>query len=420
VRAGAQRPVADHRPRRPGNRRSCDVRDRAGADRPGVLGLRARHRDRRLGATIGGAIALGPLLGGLVTQSLGWRWIFFINLPIGFAAAAIATRVIPNISDPDAGRFDWAGLTSFSGVLFLVVFALLRGNAQGWLSPPILGAGVAAGALLAAFVAIERRKPRPMLQLDLFSKPAFCGVSLATFAVGMGMFAMFLFITLYLQDALGYSPLAGGLRLLPVTSLVFVVPLATRTFTARLPARVVLGLALALVSLGLLEMHDLSATSSWTRLLPGMVLAGTGIGLANPAIASTALGVVTPTRSGMASGISNTARMGGVAAGIAALGAIFAARLTSQLHTLLPHATARLSELVAAGGLRAAAAVTAPATRAHVLAAARQAFTASFDEVLLIGAAITLLGALCAFALIRQRDFHTICRPQPTSQAITA
>jgi hypothetical protein len=160
-------------------------------------------------------------------------------------------------------------------------------------------------------------------------------------------------------------------------------------------------------------MQRATASSSWTVLLPGFVVAGIGIGLANPAIAKIALGVVAPNRSGMASGISNTFRVGGVAVGIAALGAIFTARLGSELHAALPGAGSRLADLISAGGMRAAAAFSGPTDRARTLTAARHAFVTAFDEIALIGAVIVLLGSLFAFALVRERDFGALPASAP-------
>ena len=363
------------------------------------------------GATVGGAVAIGPLVGGVVTSGLGWQWIFFVNAPIGLLAVAIACALIPNIRDPDAARLDVPGLVCFSGALFALVFALQRGNAVGWGSGQILGLLAAGGVLLVLFVVVEMRQRRPMFDLDLFRKPAFCGVSLATFAIGAGMFSQFVFLTLYLQDVLGYSALAGGVRMLPLTTLLFVVPLAMRRLITRVPARYVLGGGLGIVALGLLLMHGVSASSGWTALLPGMLLAGAGIGFANPAIASTALGVVAPTRTGMASGISNTCRLAGLATGIAALGAVFSQRISTDLHASLPHAPGRLADAVAAGGLRAAGAFPGLGDRARTLAAARHALLAGFNEVLLLGAFVALVGAMSALLLIRARDFERVPSP---------
>ena len=256
------------------------------------------------------------------------------------------------------------------------------------------------------FAVVEMRARHAMLDFALFRKPAFCGVSLATFALGAGMFSQLVFLALYLQDVLGYSPLAGGLRVLPLTALVFLVPLLSRRIAVHVPPRFVLGAGLALVALGLALMHGIGPRSGWTALLPGLILAGVGIGLANPPIASIALGVVAPTRTGMASGVSNTCRLGGLATGIAALGAIFTHRIHSELALRLPHAADNLAALVAAGGVHAAAAAAPAASRAQTIAAARLAFIAAFNEILLVGAAITLAGAICAVVLIRARDFE--------------
>jgi hypothetical protein len=207
--------------------------------------------------------------------------------------------------------------------------------------------------------------------------------------------------------------------MLPITVLVFVLPLLTRRLVAQLPARLVLGGGMALISLGLLLMHGLTVSSRWTALLPGMLVAGVGIGVANPAIATTALGVVAPTRTGMASGISNTFRLGGVATGIALLGAIFTHRISSELHSALPDSGQRLADAVSAGGLRAASALSAPGERMHTVAAARSAFVVAFNEVLLVGAAVSFVGALSALLLIRGRDFERPPHPAPATTPVS-
>jgi EmrB/QacA subfamily drug resistance transporter len=330
------------------------------------------------GATVGGAVAVGPVLGGALTDGLGWRWIFFVNVPIGAAVLAICVVRVANLVDPQTQHLDLAGLVTFSGSLLLFVLALLRGSDKGWSSALILGLFAGAVVLLAAFVAVELRQERAMFDLSLFRSRAFCGVSIATFAIGAGMFAAFPYLTLYLQNLLGYSPLQGGVRLLPATVFVFLVPIVARRFASRLPAGLLLGSGMALVATGLALMSRVSDQSRWTVLLPGLILVGIGIGLANPAIAHIALAVVAPNRSGMASGISNTFRIGGVATGVAALGAI------------LQHSV-RNNAVIASGPRAAGAGFVAP----------HHAFVSGVHDLLLLGTATAALGALAAFALIR-------------------
>jgi EmrB/QacA subfamily drug resistance transporter len=371
------------------------------------------------GATVGIAVAAGPLVGGGLTGTLGWRWVFLVNAPIGILTAAVAARMV-NIADPDAKRLDWAGLATFSGSLSLLILALLRGNDVGWGSPLIVSLLLASGLLMAAFVLAEQHHPRPMFDLSLLRKPAFAGVSAATFAIGAGVFAMFPYLTLYLQDNLGYSPLAGGLCLLPATILTFLVPLATRRAVGKLPPRIVLGGGLAITALGLAVMHGLTVSSTWTALIPGLLLAGTGIGLANPAIAAIALGVAPPQRAGMASGISNTFRVAGLAAGVAVLGAAFERQLASSLTAQLGHPAGQLAKTLISGATRAPRSLAAQ----HLSAASHHAFVSGTNQILALGSILTLTGALAALALIRARDFHrpatTPRQPNPISQPTAA
>src|SRR6266540_2638844 len=362
------------------------------------------------GATIGGAVAVGPLVGGALTDGLGWEWIFFVNVPIGIGTVILAETQAGESRDPDAKRLDWAGLTTFSLGLFTLIFGLLRGNAEGWGSGIIVASLVGSAVLLAAFVLFEWRQDHAMFDLNLFRKPAFTGVSYGTFAIGAGMFAMFLYITIYMQSVIGMTPLEAGVR---------IVPLATRNLVAKVPARVPLTIGLTLVGVGLLLMRGAKPDSEWTTLLAGFMVAGFGIGLANPSIASTALGVVPAARSGMASGINNTMRIAGVATGIAALGAIFQSKITSNLDTLLPHAPAGFADGVAASGTQAASQAP-PQLHDQAVQAAGVAFTNAFNDILLIGALILFSGALAVLALVRQRDFVPHGAPEKVAQPVEA
>ena len=357
------------------------------------------------GATIGGAVAIGPLVGGLITEHLGWQWIFFVNIPIGIVAMALVERRLANVAGQDPQPVDLPGLLTFSASLFLLIFGLIRGNPEGWGSPLIVGCLAGAAVLLCVFVAIEHRSAHPMLDLTLFRKPAFNGVSAVAFCLSGGMFALFLYLTIYLQGVLAYQPLQAGLRFLPLSVTSFVVaPIAAR-LGERVPARVILGSGLATVGVGLLLMRGVGLGSGWTELLGGLIVAGIGIGIANPGIGSTAIAVVPVAKSGMGSGINTTFRQVGIATGVAGLGAVFQSRVDSRLSEVLPHAPKGLSEVVASGGSQAAAAVVPPGARSSVVNASTIAFTSGFNEILLIGAVISFTGAAAGFALTRAADF---------------
>jgi len=348
------------------------------------------------GATVGGAVAIGPLVGGALTDGLGWEWIFFVNVPIGIAAIALTLMRVAESRDRDAQRIDLPGVVTFSVALFLLVFALVRGNAEGWSSVQITGSLIGAAVLMLAFVAIELRTSHPMFDLSLFRKPAFVGVSAAAFALSAGMFSMFLYLTIYMQGVLGYDPLEAGVRFLPVTLLSFFVAPAAGRLLTRVPARVFLGGGLALVGTGLLLMRGLDSGSEWTALLAGFMVAGAGIGMINPAIASTAVGVVSAAKAGMGSGINNTARQVGIATGIAALGALFESGISDRLPADAPEGAA---EGVASTGTQAAQQGGPGAVEA-----AGQAFIGSLNEILLIGALVAFAGGALALLLTRERD----------------
>jgi len=241
------------------------------------------------------------------------------------------------------------------------------------------------------------------------------------------MFAMFLYLTLYIQDVLGYSPVQAGLRFLPVTLLSFAVaPMAGR-LSVRVPVRLLLGVGLLLVGGGLLAMTAITPTSGWTTLIPGFVIAGAGIGMINPPLASTAVGVVHYTRSGMASGINNTFRQVGIATGIAGLGAIFQHDVTRKTTAALGDATparevlhaahGRLGPALVSGDVGALAHSLGPAARGALAHAYRVGFTGALTNILLVASAVAFSGAAFAFALVRGRDFVASAQPAGAPEA---
>jgi EmrB/QacA subfamily drug resistance transporter len=357
------------------------------------------------GATIGGAVAIGPLVGGVITEHLGWEWIFFVNIPIGAVAIFFTERKIANVVSPDAEPIDLPGVVSFSLALFLLIFGLIRGNPEGWGSPLILACLGGAAALLAIFVAIEHRSDHPMLDLSLFRKPAFNGVSAVAFGLSAGMFAMFLYLTIYMQGVLDFSPLEAGLRFLPLTFLSFIASPIAGSLSHRVPIRILLGVGLTLVGIGLLLMHGVSADSGWTTLLAGFLIAGVGIGTTNPGIGQAAIAVVPVEKSGMGSGINTTFRQVGIATGVAALGAIFQSRVDSNLSEHVPNAPAGLGELVSSGGSHAVQEALGPQATPQLLHAADTAFVSGFNEIILIAAVLSFIGAALGFLLVRPKDF---------------
>jgi EmrB/QacA subfamily drug resistance transporter len=356
------------------------------------------------GATVGGAVAIGPLVGGLLTEGLGWEWIFFVNVPIGIAALVLTETKLRNVRATDPQPIDVPGLFTFSAALFLLIFGLIRGNAEGWGSTVIVLCLVGAAVLLAAFVAIELSRKNAMLDLKLFRNGSFTGVSIVAFCLSAGMFAMFLYLTLYIQDVLRFSPLEAGVRFLPLSVLSFIVaPLSARV-SDRIPFRALMGTGLILVGAGLFLMGGIEVGDSWTGLLPGFMIAGIGIGLTNPGIASVAVGVVEPARAGMASGINSTFRQAGIATGVAALGAIFQSRVSSDLADNLPQAQSEFSDAVSSGAADQALTSFPGQLRDQAAAAADHAFVTGLNEILIFAGVIAIVGGLASWLLVRDSD----------------
>ncbi|HEX2087217.1 MAG TPA: DHA2 family efflux MFS transporter permease subunit [Solirubrobacteraceae bacterium] len=316
------------------------------------------------GATIGGSFAVGPLVGGALTSGLDWQWIFAINIPVGIAAIAITRRYVEESRDPKARRIDWGGQVLLTGGLFLLVLALLRGNEDGWSSALIVSELVGAVALLAAFVRHELGTREPMLPMRMFKNGAFTGAQVAAFAISSSFFAIFLYITLYLQQVLGLSAIEAGLVYLPGTIVMFVVSGATAALGEKVSPRMMIGVGLTLVAAGMAQMMlVVEADSSWTAALPGSIIAMIGTGLFNPAVTTVALGSVPVEQSGLAAGVNDTFRQAGIALGVAFLGALVPAE--------------------------------------HAFGGNPSEYVAGFQDALLVSALLCVAGAVAAVALIR-------------------
>jgi EmrB/QacA subfamily drug resistance transporter len=274
------------------------------------------------GAAIGASFALGPFIGGSLTEVFGWRAIFLVNVPIGAAVLWITYRWVAEGRDPTPRRIDLPGQATLIGGLFLLVLALLRGNQDGWGSAGIIAALVGAVVLLIAFVVVEGRSREPMLPLRLLRRRTFAGPQVAVFAIAASFFAVFLYLTLYLQTVLGLSPIQTGLVYLPGTFLVFVVSGMTAQLGANYSPAKIASVGLALVAAGLAGMLIVGVDSSWTAILPGLLVTSLGTGLFNPTGSALALNALPDEQSGLAAGANDTFRQAGVAVGIAALGTL--------------------------------------------------------------------------------------------------
>jgi EmrB/QacA subfamily drug resistance transporter len=335
------------------------------------------------GAVTGAAVAIGPVLGGIITTGWSWRGIFFVNIPVGVAAIAVTAWRVSESRDPSRRGVDLPGFALFTLALVALVYGLIRAGEQSWDDAGVVVCLAGAAVLLAAFVAVERARREPMFDLALFRVPTFCGGSIAAFAVNGCVYAMLLYIVLYLQDVLGYSALQTGLRLLIMSAVTLPAAIVSGRLSSRVPVRLLIGLGLALSGAGLLLMAGLTADSGWTHLIPGLVAAGVGSGLVNPALASTAVGVVPHHSAGMASGINSTFRQVGVATGIAVFGTLLAGRVGHG-----------------------------PVTQIS-----RAAFVSGLNEILVVSGVGALLAAVAALALIRARDFAAPSPAQPPASA---
>jgi EmrB/QacA subfamily drug resistance transporter len=316
------------------------------------------------------ALAIGPLVGGLIVDNINWNWIFFINVPVGVAGIAVSQLVIKESRDTSHEQsVDIPGLVLSSAGLFALSYALIEGNKHGWTSPEILGLFAGAALLLIGFVLVEHFQRLPMLDLSLFRIGSFTGANLVAMLVSLGMFGVFFFVSLYIQNILGFSPTKAGASFLPMTLLIILVAPAAGKASDRIGSRWLMGAGMTLVGVSLLLYQRVGLHSTFWTLLPAMLLGGVGMAMTMSPMTAAAMGSVPVDKAGVGSGVLNSFRQLGGSLGIALMGAIVASYVTVS-----PRSPEGAQQFV--NGLHAA---------------------------LLVSAAITFAAALVAVVLVRTR-----------------
>jgi EmrB/QacA subfamily drug resistance transporter len=282
------------------------------------------------------ALAIGPLGGGLIVENLNWNWIFFVNVPVGALGIAVSQFAIRESRDTSAEQsIDLPGLLTSIGFLFSLSYALVEGNSHGWTSAEILGLFAAAAVLLAAFVVLEHRQRLAMLDLSLFRIGAFTGANVVAMLVSLSMFGVFFFVSLYVQNILGYSATQAGATFLPmVTLIILIAPIAGR-LSDRVGSRWLMGGGMTLLGGSLLLYERVGLHSSFWTLLPPMIVGGVGMAMTMSPMTSAAMGAVPVDKAGVGSGVLNSFRQVGGSLGIALMGAIVASYLHHPPHSPL-------------------------------------------------------------------------------------
>jgi EmrB/QacA subfamily drug resistance transporter len=287
-----------------------------------------RQRGTAIGIWVGVsamALAIGPLIGGILTEQINWSWIFFINVPVGIAGIIVSRLVIKESRDEsEEQRLDLPGLLASGAGLFALSYGLIEANTYGWGSARILGSFVIAALALVIFVLLEMHQRVPMLDLSLFKNSTFTGANVTMLLVALAMFGVFFFNSLFLGQVLGYSPIQTGATFLPMTVLiVFVAPLAGR-FSDKIGSRWLMGAGLVLLSASLISFSMLDASSNFWNILPGLILGGFGMSLAMTPTTAAAMSSVPVDKAGVGSAVLNSMRQVGGSLGIALMGAIVA------------------------------------------------------------------------------------------------
>ncbi len=355
------------------------------------------------------ALAVGPVLGGFLTEHVSWRAIFYLNIPVAVGAVTAALFAVRESRDTTVGsEVDYAGVAVLTGALTALILALVEGNSWGWASTEIVALLIGAGLGLAAFVAVELRVKAPMVEFHLFSDRNFLGAVVVALIVSFAMLGVFFFLALYMQDILGYSPLEAGVRFLPSTlMIVMVAPVAGRMADRFGPRWLIAG-GLTAVAASLYSFSGIAVDSSYRDLLPGFMLLGVGIAMTMSPMTSTAMNAVQVDKAGIASGVLSMFRMVGGSLGVAVTGAIFQGLVRSHLDGLLAGSgvsAAQRSELShqLGGGFAGSLKGFDPAQAKQVIAAGQESFVYALGHAMSVSAAVALTGALIGAVAIRAK-----------------
>jgi EmrB/QacA subfamily drug resistance transporter len=363
------------------------------------------------GSVVALGAVLGPLLGGYIVTDYPWEWIFLINIPVGIIAILATLVIVPESRDPLAsGKLDWGGLIFSAIAIFALVYALIEGPKFGWTSPQTIGLLLVSAAVFAIFVWWERHVADPMVKLELFGIRNFWVANVIGLAIPFGLFGIFFPMTVFLQGALGMTPLEAGLTMMPMSlMLMFVAPVSGR-LSDRIGARWILTTGIALVAVGILFItSQVSATTNWRTLLPALVITGTGMGMTFAPMTAAAMSQVPPRISGSASGILNTSRNIGQLLGIAVLGSILQSRLGlhagSEFRSLPIGDGAlrdQIAELVHEGRMEAIPSIIPPGQRdllPIIFDSMKQVFVLSMHETFYVGALICFVALGFSFLM---------------------
>jgi EmrB/QacA subfamily drug resistance transporter len=349
------------------------------------------------------ALAIGPVVGGFLTQSVSWRAIFFINPPIAVIAIAVTLFATRESRDETVGRtVDYPGIATLTVSLTALVLALVQGNAWGWGSARIAALLIVAVGGLVAFVSIELHARAPMVDFSFFSSRSFLGSNLVAFFVTFAMFSQFFFLTLYMQNIMHWSPLQTGLRFLPSTILIIIAGPVAGRLADRIGPRPLITVGLLMVSGALFIQSGITVHTGYGLLLPGFVMMGIGMGLVMSPMSMAAMNAVDRTKAGVASGTLSMSRMVGGTFGVAVMGALVTAIGRSDLNSSLPNLPAGTRAAIA-NSLGAGGSVTGAHVSHQIVAATNDAFVSALGTGLTVSAVVAASAAVFAAVLIQRK-----------------